>query len=95
MHHHLGRALYRRLVQLLEHDYGSRDTERAREILLHACEMTMMRLANEREYFAAPERFLFNSIRVLYPSDMQTRVRRIIDEHLAVATGLAREEVAA
>jgi hypothetical protein len=95
MHNHPSRVLYRRLVQLLEPDYGRHDAERAREILLHACEATIVRLANEREHFVATERFLFSSIRALYPTDTQTRVRRIIEDHFAApSTGVEREEVA-
>jgi hypothetical protein len=86
MYHHLSRALYRRLVRVLDQDYGIRDPERARQILLHACETTMVRLEDDREYFAAPERFLFSSIRTLYPIGAQLRVRRIIDQDVAAAT---------
>ena len=96
MHNHPSRVLYRRLVQLLEPDYGRHDPARAREILLHACEATTVRMANEREHFVATERFLFSSIRALYPTDTQQRVRRIIDDHVAAASAaVEREEVAA
>ncbi len=91
MYHHLSRALYRRLARVLDQDYGIRDPERARQILLHACEMTMVRLADDHECFAAPERFLFSSIRNLYPIGAQLRVRRIIDHDVAAATAVLEE----
>jgi hypothetical protein len=88
MHDHLSRALYRRLARVLDQDYGIRDPDRTRQILLHACETTVARLADDREYFAAPERFLFSSIRALYPIGAQLRVRRIIDRDVAAASAL-------
>ena len=93
MYHHLSRSLYRSLIPVLEGS-ATRDPARARQTLLDACEMTMLRLATDRQYFARPDRFLFSSIRSLFPIHAQLRVRRIIDRHLAVATAILEQEAA-
>ncbi len=94
MYHHLSRSLYRSLIPVLEETAPRRDPARARQALLDACEMTMLRLATDREYFARPDRFLFTSIRSLFPIHAQLRVRRMIDRHLAVATAVLEQEAA-
>ena len=94
MYHHLSRSLYRSLIPVLEEAAPPRDAARARQTLLDACEMTMLRLATDREYFARPDRFLFSSIRTLFPIHAQLRVRRTIDRHLAVATTILEQEAA-
>ena len=94
MYHHLSRSMYRRLVRVLDADYPGTDIARARQTLLDACEMTMLRLATDREYFARPDRFLFSAIRCLYPIHAQLRVRRMIDRDLAVATAILEREAA-
>jgi hypothetical protein len=92
MYHHLSRSMYRRLVRVLDAEYRGADISRARQTLLDACEMTMLRLATDREYFARPDRFLFSSIRCLYPIHAQRRVRRMIDRDLAVAGAILERE---
>src|SRR3954466_5718613 len=94
MYHHLSRSMYRRLVRVLDADYRGSDIARARQTLLDACEMTMLRLATDREYFARPDRFLFSSVRCLYPIHAQLRVRRMIDRDLAVAATILEKEAA-
>ena len=93
-HHHLSRSLYRSLIPVLEETSPRRDPARARQALLDACEMTMLRLATDREYFARPDRFLFSSIRSLFPIHAQLRVRRTIDRHLAVAVTILEQQAA-
>ncbi|MDX6582225.1 MAG: hypothetical protein QOI10_1409 [Solirubrobacterales bacterium] len=93
MHHHLSRSLYRSLVRVLEEEApGRTDLARERQTLLDACEMTMLRLATDRDYFARPDRFLFSSIRCLYPIHAQLRVRRIIDRDLAAVAAIVEQE---
>jgi hypothetical protein len=92
MYHHLSRSLYRRLVRVLDAEFPGDDIARARQTLLDACEMTMLRLATDRDYFARPDRFLFSSIRCLYPIQAQLRVRRMIDRDLAVAAAILEKE---
>jgi hypothetical protein len=94
MYHHLSRSLYRRLVGALEEDYRGGEIAKARQALLDACEMTMVRLATDRDYFARPDRFLFSSIRCLYPIHAQLHVRRMVERHLAVAAGILERETA-
>jgi hypothetical protein len=53
-----------------------------------------MRLATDRDYFAHPERFLFSSIRTLYPIGAQLRVRRIIDRDLGAAATILAQQAA-
>src|SRR5215210_3766431 len=78
MYHHLSRMLYRKLAPRLC-DTGDRQR------LLDACEATMRRLAEDPEYFAHPERFLFTEVRPLFGICEQLRVRLIIDVELAAA----------
>ena len=92
MYHHLSRSLYRRLVQVLDQDFAGAEFGTARQTLLDACEMTVLRLATDRDYFARPDRFLFSSIRCLYPIHAQLAVRRIIDRDLAVAAAILEQE---
>jgi hypothetical protein len=87
-HHHLSRSLYRRLVRVVPQGRSER------QALLDACETTMLRLATDREYFATPERFLFLSIRSLFPIHAQRRVRQIIDRHLRVAAAILEQQAA-
>ena len=94
MYHHLSRSLYRSLIPVLEEAAPQGDPARARQTLLDACEMTMLRLATDREYFARPDRFLFSSIRCVFPIYAQLRVRRIVERHLAVATAILEQEAA-
>ena len=94
MYHHLSRSMYRRLVRILDQGCAGTDVSRARQELLDACEMTMLRLATDRDYFARPDRFLFSSIRTLYPIHAQLRVRRIIDRDLAVAAAILERHTA-
>ena len=89
MYHHLSRSLYRRLVRVVPQGRSER------QALLDACETTMLRLATDREYFATPERFLFLSIRSLFPIHAQRRVRQIIDRHLRVAAAILEQYAAA
>ena len=93
MYHHLSRSLYRNLVPVLE-ESAPADLARARQTLLDACEMTMLRLATDPDYFARPDRFLFTSVRSLFPICAQLRVRRMIDRHLAVAATILEQEAA-
>ena len=85
MYHHLSRSLYRSLVPVLEESIPPATQATARQTLLDACEATMLRLATDPDYFARPDRFLFSSIRSLFPIHAQLRVRTIIDRYLAVA----------
>ncbi len=92
MYHHLSRSLYRRLARVLDEEFQGDELARARQTLLDACEMTMMRLATDRRYFARPDRFLFSSIRWLYPIHAQRRVRRLIDRDLVVAVAILEQQ---
>ena len=78
MYHHLSRMLYRKLAPRLS------DTA-DRQRLLDACEATLRRLAEDPDYFAYPERFLFGEVRPLFGICEQLRVRLIIDVELAAA----------
>jgi hypothetical protein len=88
MYHDLSRSLYRHLLTVLQEDGAKGDTPRSRQQLLDACETTLSRLATDREYFARPDRFLFTSVRCLYPIHAQGRVRRLIDRALPVAVAI-------
>jgi hypothetical protein len=88
------RSMYRELSGLLMPDprFGAVVNKQR---LLHACEGTVERLANDRYYFARPARTLFNDVRTLFPLNRQMIVYSVIERHMRLAADyvdlLARE----
>lgn len=80
------RAIYRQLAPYLADSTGldSRD-ESSQESLLRECEAAVRRLATDRHYFAKPARTLFRDIRSYFPMSAQARVRRVVDQYMALA----------
>ena len=73
---HISRAIYRELAP----DVAPED----RPHVLRACEDTVVRLVNDRHYFAKPARTLFNEIRWRIPLHAQRRAFAVIDRHLSL-----------
>jgi hypothetical protein len=75
------RVIYRELAPYIDAQAPCHG-EDPHAAVLHACESTLERLANDRHYFARPARTLFNDIRVYFPMSQQARVcetvRRVI-----------------
>ena len=74
------RAIYRSIKDLV--DPYVTDTEQAeyRKAVLEACEQTMERLARDPQYFAKPERSLFQDIRRYFPITAQAQVAWAVNE---------------
>jgi hypothetical protein len=53
--------------------------------LLAACEQTFERLAQDRNHFARPARWLFREVRVYFPMDRQLRAYSVIVRHVQIA----------
>ncbi len=72
--YHISRQIYRELAD----DLSPAD----REHVLRACEAAVVRLVNDRHYFARPSQTLFADIRWRFPLQAQRRVFAVIDRHL-------------
>jgi len=78
------RVIYRELAPHIEAQPPMNGAEAHAEVL-HACEATLERLANDRHYFARPARTLFNDIRMYFPMSQQARVCQTVTRVLALA----------
>ena len=78
------RVIYRELAPHIDAQGPVQGAE-AHAAVLHACEATLERLANDRHYFARPARTLFNDIRVYFPMSQQARVCQTVTRVLALA----------
>src|SRR3712207_9448372 len=68
------RAIYRSIKDLIE-PYADRETQlESRRAVLSACEETVARIAKDPQYFARPERTLFQDIRRYFPITHQAQV---------------------
>ena len=85
----ISRLLYRRLAPRVITDSADPTGARNRQHLLQACETAVMRLAQDRRYFAHPERSLFREIRSYFSIRDQllvyatvARSMKLADEYL-------------
>lgn len=83
----ISRSMYRELCDDVTPDRRG-STAAGRQRLLRACEASLNRLANDRNYFAHPTRTLFNDVRVLFPLSRQMRVHQVIERHMTLAANL-------
>jgi hypothetical protein len=63
--------------------------------LLAACEQTFDRLAQDRNHFAKPARWLFREVRAYFPMDRQLRAYTVIVHHVEPATDYLERMLAA
>jgi hypothetical protein len=79
------RAIYRSIKDLVD-PYVDHETqlEYRREVLA-ACESTMERLARDPQYFAKPDRALFQDIRRYFPITAQAQVAWAVSEGVGAA----------
>jgi hypothetical protein len=84
------RAIYRELAGEIIEDPESARQNRNHERVLRACEVTVERLATDRDYFARPAPTLFRDIRTYFPMTSQLRVLRVIEHFLALADEFLR-----
>ena len=79
------RAVYRELSPWVTEDRHMSVCDARRDVL-EACERAFTRLATDRHYFARPARSLFNDVRIYFPMTRQTRVYKVIDCYMSVAS---------
>jgi hypothetical protein len=89
------RAIYRSIKDLVDPyvDDGMR-LEYRREVLA-ACESTMERLARDPQYFAKPDRALFQDIRRYFPITAQAQVAWAVSEGVGAAVSFIEEQIEA
>ena len=80
------RAIYRSIKDLVD-PYVDRATRlEYRRSILAECEETMERLAEDPQYFARPDRTLFQDIRRFFPITAQAQVAWAVREGISAAT---------
>ncbi|MFL5837177.1 MAG: hypothetical protein ACJ76K_11400, partial [Solirubrobacteraceae bacterium] len=89
------RAIYRSIKDLVD-PYVDEETqlEYRREVLA-ACESTMERLARDPQYFAKPDRALFQDIRRYFPITAQAQVAWAVSEGVGAAVTFIEEQIEA
>ena len=89
------RAIYRSIKDLID-PYVTSDVQlEYRRQVLAACEQTMERLAKDPEYFANPDRALFQDIRRYFPITHQAQVAWAVSEGVAAAVSFIEEQIEA
>jgi hypothetical protein len=89
------RAIYRSIKDLIE-PYADRETQlESRRAVLSACEETVARIAKDRQYFARPERTLFQDIRRYFPITHQAQVSWAITHGINAAVEYVEEQIEA
>ena len=89
------RAIYRSIKDLID-PYSDEETQlESRRAVLEECEATMERLAADPQYFARPDRALFQDIRRYFPITCQAQVSWAVQEGLAAATAFIESQIEA
>jgi len=89
------RAIYRSIKDLVDpYVDGVTQLEYRREVLA-ACESTMERLARDPQYFAKPDRALFQDIRRYFPITAQAQVAWAVSEGVGAAVSFIEEQIEA
>jgi hypothetical protein len=89
------RAIYRSIKDLIE-PYADRETQlESRRAVLSACEETVARIAKDPQYFARPERTLFQDIRRYFPITHQAQVSWAITHGINAAVEYVVEQIEA
>ena len=89
------RAIYRSIKDLVDPYVTIREQGEYRKAVLEACEQTMERLARDPQYFAKPERSLFQDIRRYFPITAQAQVAWAVNEGVAAAVAFIEEQIEA
>lgn len=89
------RAIYRSIKDSID-PYVDHETRLSyRRAVLHECESTMERLAADPQYFARPDRALFQDIRRYFPITAQAKVAWTVREGLAAAVNFINAQLEA
>src|SRR5215204_223960 len=89
------RAIYRSIKDLVDPYVTLREQAEYRKAVLEACEQTMGRLARDPQYFAKPERSLFQDIRRYFPITAQAQVAWAVNEGVSAAVSFIEEQIEA
>ena len=89
------RAIYRSIKDLIDPYVSQQRQLEYRRQVLTACEQTMERLAKDPEYFANPDRTLFQDIRRYFPITHQAQVAWAVTEGVAAAVAFIEEQIEA
>ena len=81
----ISRSIYRRLAPLVVSEPGDESGVSGRRLVLEACESVMRRMAEDRHYFAHPERTLFADIRSCFSIRDQCVVYSLIEQYVRLA----------
>ena len=89
------RAIYRTIKDKID-PYVDQETQIVyRREVLDACEQTMERLASDPQYFAKPDRALFQDIRRYFPITAQAQVAWAVREGVGAAVGFIEQQIEA
>lgn len=87
------RAIYRSIKDLIE-PYGDQQAQlESRRTVLEQCELTMERLAADPQYFARPDRALFQDIRRFFPITAQAQVAWAVREGVGAAVTFIEQQI--
>ncbi len=89
------RAIYRSIRDLIDPYADPESQLYYRRAVLEACEETMERLARDPQYFAAPDRTLFQDIRRYFPITAQAEVAWAVRAGVAAAVAFVEEQIEA
>jgi hypothetical protein len=89
------RAIYRSIKDLIDPYVDQESRLEYRRDVLAACEQTMERLAKDPQYFANPERALFQDIRRYFPITAQAQVAWAVSEGVGAAVAFIEEQIEA
>lgn len=86
MMYSFSRAIYKELAPYVSDEQLNSQAGSNKEMVLHACEQTLDRLADDYRYFANPERILFEQIRPYFPITQQLKVFSVVKKYMRLST---------
>jgi len=89
------RAIYRSIKDLVEPYVEAESQIASRRAVLEACEQTMERLASDPQYFAHPDKALFQDIRRYFPITSQAQVAWAVQQGVGAAVSFVEEQMEA
>src|SRR3954470_15146210 len=89
------RAIYRSIKDLVDPYVDDQTQLEYRREVLAACESTMERLARDPQYFAKPDRALFQDIRRYFPITAQAQVAWAVSEGVTAACAFIESQIEA
>jgi hypothetical protein len=89
------RAIYRTIKDLIDPYADERARLEYRRVILDECEQTMARLAADPQYFARPDRTLFQDIRRYFPITAQAQVAWAVREGVSAAVTFIEAQIEA